>query len=181
MLNWKPESPDMYADVQSIYHYEHDNLKKSPEERLRKLWRCSRESSRTLVQWDDTANAGFTTGKPWFYANENYKQINVAQQEKDPDSILNFYRKAIALRKSLPVVRHGNYTEHFRSSRKQYVYTREMPGEKLLVICSFSEQAQPLKIPAGFDVGAAKQILGNYPAAAGELRPYEVRVYHIKG
>ena len=181
MVNWKPEDPEMYEDVQTRYNYAHSALKKSPEERLKRLWRSSRDSSRTLVQWDDTENAGFTTGKPWFYANENYRQINVAAQEKDPDSILNFYRKAIALRKSLPVVRHGNYTEHFHSSKTQYVYTREMPGEKLLVICSFSEQPQPLKIPAGFDIAAAKLILGNYSGAANELRPYETRVYHIKG
>ena len=181
MMNWRPESPDMYVDVQSIYHYEHDALKKTPEQRLKRLWRCSRESSRTLVQWDATENAGFTTGKPWFHVNENYKQINVAAQEKDPDSLLNFYRKAIALRKSLPVVRDGNYTEHFASSRTQYVYSREMPGEKLLVCCSFSENAQPLKVPAGFDIAKAELILGNYTAPGAELRPYEVRVYHWKG
>ena len=60
------------------------------------------------------SNAGFiTSDTPWFYVNKNYKEINVAQQENDPDSILHFYRKAIHLRKELPVVRHGQYREHF--------------------------------------------------------------------
>ncbi|MBQ3242792.1 MAG: alpha-glucosidase, partial [Oscillospiraceae bacterium] len=130
MLNWKPADPEMYEDVQTRYNYAHSNLKKSPEERLRKMWRSSRDSARTPVQWDGSENAGFTTGTPWFYVNENYPQINVAQQEEDPDSILQFYRKAIALRKSLSVVRDGVYKEHFPLSRKLYVYSRVMKGQK---------------------------------------------------
>ena len=118
MTNWRPSDPDVYEDVQTRYTYAHSNLKKSPQVRLEKLWRSSRDSARTPVQWDDSENAGFTTGKPWFYVNENYKEINVAAQEKDENSLLNYYRKAIALRKSLPVVRHGKYIEHFHLSSK---------------------------------------------------------------
>ncbi len=180
MLNWQPESPDMYEDVQTIYKYEHSALKKSPEERLKRLWRSSRDSARTLVQWDDGKNAGFSDAEPWFYANPNYKKINVAAQEKDPDSILNFYRKAIALRKSLPVVRHGEYKEHFPRDARQYVYSREMPGEKLLVICSFSDRNEKLKVPAGFDLASAELVLANYADAPDQLRPYEARVYRWK-
>ncbi len=178
MLNWQPEDPEMYEDVQTRYNYAHSNLKKSPEERLRKMWRSSRDSARTPVQWDATENAGFTTGKPWFYVNPNYTRINVAAQENDPDSLLNFYRKAIRLRKSLPVVRHGTYREYFPLSGKQYVFSREMPGEKLLVICSFADHPTAMKIPAGFDLSTAKLVLGNYDNAASTLQPYECRVYH---
>ena len=103
MLNWRPNDPDMYEDVQTRYNYTHSNLKAPPEKRLKKLWRSSRDSARTPVQWDCSPNAGFTTGEPWFYVNQNYPQINVAQQEEDPDSVLNFYRKAITLRKKLPL------------------------------------------------------------------------------
>ena len=181
MMNWKPADPDMYEDVQTRYNYEHSALKKTPEQRLRRLWRSSRDSARTLMQWDDSPNAGFTGAKPWFYVNPNYTEINAAAQENDPDSILNFYRKAIRLRKSLPVVRDGSYTEHFRSSRTHYVYSREMPGEKLLVICSFSDQDTALPVPPGFDLKSAALILTNYAAPSGTLRPYETRVYHWKG
>jgi len=181
MLNWKPEDPEMYEDVQTRYNYAHSNLKKSPEERLKRLWRSSRDSARTLMQWDDTENAGFTGGKPWFYANPNYTEINVAQQEADPDSILNFYRKAIALRKQLPVVRHGEYVEHFAGSSTQYVYSRELADEKLLVICSFCDNDTPLQLPKGFDIAKAELLLGNYPDAPDKIRPYECRVYHLKG
>ena len=177
MLNWKPADPEMYEDVQTRYNYAHSNLKKSPEERLRKMWRSSRDSARTPVQWDGSENAGFTTGTPWFYVNENYPQINVAQQEEDPDSILQFYRKAIALRKSLSVVRDGVYKEHFPLSRKLYVYSRVMKGQKLLVICSFSDRAEKMKVPAGFDLAKAKLILQNVDNTSSTLLPYESRVY----
>ncbi len=178
MLNWKPENADMYEDVQTRYTYAHSNLKKPEQVRLEKMWRSSRDSARTPVQWDASENAGFTTGKPWFYVNENYRQINAAQQEEDPDSILHFYRKAVKLRKSLPAVRHGLYKEYFRGSSKQYVYSRRCPGQKILVLCSFAGEDTKLRIPRGFDLEKGKLILQNYwDAPEDVLRPYECRVY----
>ena len=178
MVNWEPESADMYEDVQTRYQYEHSALNKTPEQRLKRMWRSSRDSARTPVQWDDSENAGFTTGKPWFYVNQNYKEINVAQQEQDPDSILNFYKKAIALRKSLKVVRHGNYRELYRYSSKLYVYAREMEGEKILVVCSFSDKPHIFPAPTGFDFDKAELILNNYNDVDHHLlKPYESRVY----
>ena len=177
MLNWRPEDPEMYEDVQTRYTYAHSNLKKSPEVRLQKMWRSSRDSARTPVQWDSSENAGFTTGKPWFYVNQNYKEINAADQEKDPDSLLNFYRKAIALRKSLPVVKNGTYKDHFFMSGKRYVYSRSDGKQKLLVMCSFSKKDIPVKVPAGFDLSKAKLVLQSYPEVTDKLQPYEARVY----
>ena len=178
MLNWRPESPEMYEDVQTVYNYNHSNLNKSPEERLKKLWRSSRDSARTPVQWSAEENAGFTTGTPWLPVNENYKEINVEREEKDPDSLLNFYRKAISLRKSLSVVRHGEYKEHFRRSKKLYVYTRETESQKLLVICSFTEKPTKVKIPRGYNIEKGELILANYKERDEKiLKPYETRVY----
>lgn len=120
----------------------------------------------------DGENAGFTTAeKPWFSINENYKTVNAAQQEQDPDSILHFYRKAIALRKSLPVVRHGVYREHFPLSGTLYCYSRETDTQKLLVLCSFSKKPQPLRFPRGFDRGTAKLVLQNYTALQARHPP----------
>ena len=177
MLNWRPNDPDMYEDVQTRYTYEHSNLKASPEKRLKKLWRSSRDSARTPVQWDSSPNAGFTTGNPWFYVNENYPQINVAQQEEDPDSVLNFYRKAIALRKELSCVKNGNYTEYNKLSSSLYTYSREDETQKILVVCSYTEKEVAFKAPKGFDVGSAQLILQNYPTTGDTMKPYEVRVY----
>ena len=97
MSNWYPSDPAMYEDVQTRWQYENVATKRSPEKRLQRLWHGSRDSARTPVQWDDSENAGFTSGTPWFYVNENYREVNVAAQEKDEDSVLNFYRRAIAL------------------------------------------------------------------------------------
>ena len=178
MLNWRPEDPDMYEDVQTRYNYAHTNLNKSPEERLRKMWISSRDSARTPVQWTDGENAGFTTGKPWFYVNENYRDINMAQQENDPDSILNFYRRATKLRKELMVVRHGDYREYYPLSSKIYCYSRSMERQKLLVVCSYTEKKVTFCEPKGFDLTIAKLVLQNYPDGAGNiLEPFECRVY----
>ncbi len=180
MLNWQPESPDMYRDVQTIYTYNHSHLNESKEKRLKRLWRSSRDNARTPVQWSADENAGFTTGTPWIAVNENYREINAAAQEADENSVLNFYRKAIALRKALPVVKNGVYKEHFCLSGKQYVYTRENGGEKLLVICSFCEKQTNLRIPRGFDLQKAELVLQNYNEIGEKLQPYECRVYYIK-
>ena len=178
MTNWRPESPDMYEDVQTRYNYAHSNLKKSPEQRLQAMWRASRDSARTLMQWDSSENAGFTTGKPWFYVNENYRQINVAAQEADPNSVLNFYRKAIHLRKSLSCVRHGEYREHFPHSGKVYMYSMTGETEKILVVCSFAGKQLRYRAPKGFDLNSGELVLGNYiQPIKNTLHPYECKVY----
>lgn len=177
MTNWRPDDPALYEDVQTRWQYEHVALKKTPEERLKRLWRSSRDSARTPMQWSDAEHAGFSTAEPWFSVNPNYREINVARQEKDPDSLLNFYRRAIELRKSLPVVRHGSYKELLHRSKRLYAYERESKGTRLLVICSFSEQ--PMKLPKRLHPGKASLILCNYTAKpdTDTLRPYEARVY----
>ena len=178
MTNWYPESPLMYEDVQTRWQYNNVGTNRSDEKRLQTLWNGSRDSARTPVQWSSEENAGFTTGKPWFYVNENYKEINVADQENDPDSVLNFYRKAIKLRKTLSAVRYGKYEEHFKNSSKLYTYTREDKKQKLLVVCSFTDKETVMKVPGNFDISKAQCMLCNYnDHSSTTLRPYEVRVY----
>ena len=178
MLNWKPEDGDMYEDVQSRWKFFNEWQKQPAEKRLKKLWRSSRDSSRTLVQWDDSENAGFTTGKPWFHVNPNYKEINVAAQEADPDSLLNFYRKAIRLRKELSCVRYGKFREYRKLSGKHYIYSMQDDRQKILVVCSFSKKTTSFKAPAGFPLDTAQLVLNNYKnPLEGKLQPYECRVY----
>ena len=177
MLNWRPSDPGQYRDVQTIWNYENTELNKSPEQRLQRLWRSSRDNARTPVQWSGESNAGFTTGQPWISVNPNYTWLNAAQQEADPDSILHFYKKAIALRKSLPVVRHGIYKEHFHNDKDLYVYSMEGAAQRLLVVCSFADRPMATKIPKGFDLCKAKLILCNYEKPDTLLMPYECRVY----
>ena len=182
MTNWYPENPEMYEDVQTLWQYRNRALKKSPHKRLERLWFASRDSARTPVQWTGGKNAGFSDAKPWFYVNPNYKEVNAEKQENDPDSLLNFYRRAVALRKELRAVREGVYREHDRASRSRYVYSMECAGEKVLVACSFSKEEQPFRAPKGFDLSRAKLALASLAdAPADRLRPYECRVYVWKG
>ena len=178
MTNWRPEDPEMYEDVQTRYNYAHSNLNKTPEQRLQAMWRSSRDSARTPVQWDDSENAGFTTGTPWFYVNQNYREINVAKQERDPHSVLNFYRKAVKLRKHLSCVRHGEYKEYYHNSDKFYMYSMTGKKQKILVICSFHDRDVRYQIPKGFDMTGAQLILCNYSdPKTNTLHPYECKVY----
>ena len=178
MTNWKPDSIDEYRDVQTIWNYHHSALNKTEEERLQRLWRSSRDNARTPVQWSSEENGGFTTGKPWMSVNPNYTRINVAQQEKDPDSILNFYRQAIRLRKQLSCVRWGDYREYKKHSRKVYMYSRQDPRQKLLVVCSFSKKPVRFSPPRDFYIPGARLAMCNYNSISpNTLQPYECRVY----
>ena len=177
MTNWYPEDPSMYEDVQTRWQYNNVATKKSPEKRLQRLWHGSRDSSRTPVQWDNTKHAGFSEHEPWFYVNENYKEINVKDQEEDKDSVLNFYRKAIKLRKELSSVRDGNYIEYNKCSSKVYTYSREDSKQKILVVCSYYDKATKFNIPKGFDLKTGKLVLSNYENSSLVLKPYETRVY----
>ena len=178
MTNWKPTSIDEYRDVQTIWNYHHSALDKTEEERLQRLWRSSRDNARTPVQWSNEENAGFTTGTPWMSVNPNYPQINVEQQETDPDSVLNFYRQAIRLRKQLSCVRWGNYKEYKKNSKKIYMYSRQDPRQKILVVCSFWNKPVPFKAPVDFYIPGARLALCNYNTITPDtLQPYECRVY----
>ena len=179
MSNWYPSDPSMYEDVQTRWQYENVATRKSPQKRLERLWNGSRDSARTPVQWDNSENAGFSEATPWFYVNENYKDVNVKKQEEDSSSVLNFYRKAIKLRKELSAVKNGNYKEYNKLSSKVYIYSREDKSQKILVVCSFSEKETKFKAPKDFDLTKAELILNNYDNNSMILKPYETRVYLI--
>lgn len=159
----------------------------SPEKAMELVNRAARDHARTPVQWSGEPYAGFSTAEPWFAVNLNYPAINVEGQERDEGSVLAFYRKAIALRRALPVVRDGSYREFKRISKEIYVYAREMEGSRLLVICSFVGHDVLMKPMVGYAPEGATLELCNYDAAPGTrpdgffvLRPYECRVYRYE-
>lgn len=147
---------------------------------------ASRDNARTPVQWTAGKNAGFTTAdKPWFAINPNYTEINVEAAEKDPDSILNYYRKLLKFRKENEIVIYGQYKEHYHERKDLFVYSRHYKDQRMLVVCSFSDKDMIFKAPDGFDITDAEIALCNYPAPKNYgngciLKPYEARVYMLK-
>jgi alpha-glucosidase len=108
----------------------------------------SRDPSRTPMQWDQTENAGFTTGKPWLRMDKVYSRENVAAEMKDPDSILNLYQRIIALRQSEPALKTGSY-KHIAVTRQAVAYVRESNGDKFLIVLNLTHKTcrVPLKEP----------------------------------
>ena len=186
MKNMKFQSIKECNDIEAINAYKEYTAdgRISPEDMIRYINLKGRDNARTPMQWNDTENAGFTTGTPWFTVNPNYKQINVAEQEKDPDSILNFYRKLIRMRKEYPIIVYGSYKLLYPDHKTAFVYERILGNEKLLVACNFSEDDLQLKAPDEFAENRAELLIGNYPETEISdqllLRPYEAKVYLIK-
>jgi alpha-glucosidase len=135
----------------------------------------SRDNARTPMHWSSSAQAGFTTGKPWLKVNPNFLTVNVEAQRKDPQSIFHFYRELIALRKSDPTWVYGSFELVEPEHEKIFAYTRTLNQEQRLVVANVSPNPSSFPIPPG-----AELLLGNYESTAPEFRPFESRVYRCK-
>ena len=183
MMNIRLTSIDQYVDVSSKTNYNTYHLKESVEKRLQRIHVSSRDSSRTPMQWDDSPHAGFSAVEPWFFVNSNYKKVNVAAEEKDDDSILNFYRRCIALRKSSETLIYGKYNEFFPKHKELYIYERVLEKERYLIVCSFSRLPHRMRIPDPYKGSTGELVLCNYsdePLKDNWLKPYEARVYKYR-
>ena len=141
MTNTVFHSVDDFRDLESINAY-HELTEKgviSAEELFPKICHMSRDNARTPMQWDDSENAGFTTGTPWIAVNPNYTEINAKEQIEREDSVFNYYKKLIALRKKYEIIVYGDYKLLFPEDEELFVYERSLEGKKLLVVCNFSE------------------------------------------
>ena len=144
--------------------------------------KMSRDNARTPMQWDSSPNAGFTTGTPWLKVNDNYPEINVAAQENDPDSVLNYYRRLTALRKS-PEYRqlftYGKFRPAFEKSHRILAYYREKDNQRVLVAANFGRETQHLHFPGT----VKKTLLANsgreITGSAMTLAPSEVVVLEL--
>ena len=111
--------------------------------------RMSRDNARTPVQWNGQANAGFTTGTPWLKVNPNYTAINVESQEQDPDSVLNYYRRLVATRKSAEykeVFTYGKFVPAYTDTETVMAYYREDEQKRVLVAANFGAETVTLKL-----------------------------------
>ena len=144
----------------------------------------SRENGRTPMQWDTTANAGFTTGTPWKKINPNYKEINVAAQEKDPNSVLSHFKELTRLRKSNEVLVYGKYHLLQPEHEKVYAYTRELDGKKVLVLLNFSTEESVFKLKELEGLTDEHVLINNYDTAEIEgssimLKPYQAVLFSL--
>lgn len=176
-----------YRDI-SVYNKHTDLVKSgivSEENYLKGLHYMSRDNSRTPMQWDDSCNSGFTEGEPWIKVNSNYKFINVKNEQADHDSILNYYRNIISLRKNNEVLIYGGFEELNRQNKEIYSYIRMLNHEKMLIIVNFFGGEPVFNLPEHVQAENPQLLLSNYQVENKEevktikLRPYEARIYKL--
>jgi oligo-1,6-glucosidase len=176
------ESIDDYNDI-AMKNKFHEMVEggQTPEEALTLLQPLSRDNSRTPIQWNDSGNAGFTSGQPWINVNPNYKDINVETALIDENSIYYFYQTLIALRKEHPVFIYGDYVPLLEEREHIYAYLRKYENETLLFIGNFSEATETVEIPTEINLTKAKLIISNGKDKEHSnkimLNAYEVNVY----
>ena len=165
-----------YRDIESInaFHQYVDNGLVKAEDMMRYLKEISRDNARTPMQWDDSRNAGFTTGTPWINVNPNYPKINAQAAVADPDSVFHYYQELIRLRHTLPVIVYGKFEGLLEDSETIYAYRRLLDGQVLTVACNFTDQEQACDL---CEDPAARELISNYKThKTGTLQPYEARV-----
>jgi oligo-1,6-glucosidase len=176
MTNIRFESIEEYHDIETLHMYK--KIKDSggdAEGFLKDQQMTGRDNSRTPFQWDAAFNAGFTKGRPWIKVNENHTRINVAAEEADPHSILQYVRKAIRLRKEQRTLIYGKYELLDPDNPHVYAYTRTLDAEQILVLLNFSKQEQPFPVRVeGYAV-----LLNNYPDGTTVLHPYQALVISV--
>ncbi|MES2240365.1 MAG: alpha-glucosidase [Bacteroidota bacterium] len=182
MVNAKFDKIEDYRDIETIAEYEKvkiagGDLKQFIEDQKTG---GARDNGRTPFQWNNSKNAGFSTVEPWLKVNDNYPSLNAQAQEKDSNSVLNYFKKMVQLRKSNPTLIYGKYTLLDKDNPNVYTYLREMDGNKLLIMLNFSNKT--VNIDTIFNTAGAKVLIDNYSSTSldNTLKPYEAVVLELK-
>ena len=172
MTNYPFEKLEDYKDVESINYYK-DEINKGVDETtaLKELLYGSRDHARTPMQWNEEEYAGFSKHEPWLTINPNYKTINVEQEKKDEDSILNFYRRLIRLRKDNKSLIYGSFKQ-IHTNKNYFCYERELDGDKYLIILNLTNKVLHYPISVNHQL-----ISSNYNKFSNKLRPYEANIF----
>jgi alpha-glucosidase len=186
MTNVQFDSIDDYKDVavKNLYNEERKQGK-SHNEVMKVIWKTGRDNSRTPMQWDGSRYAGFTTCEPWLKVNPNYPFINVEQQQKDPSSIYQFYKKLIKLRKRFPTLIYGSYDLILKDHPSIYAYTRKFGSEVMMIVSNLFSEPTTFTLPINVKDKSLELLLCNYDhvhQVEGEMlsmKPYEARLYSI--
>ena len=182
MTNCPFNTLENFRDLESInaFHELTEQGKMTEEEMMAAIGYKGRDNARTPMQWDDSANAGFSgaDATPWIMVNPNYTKINAKDQVSREDSVFKYYQKLIKLRHESDLIVYGTYDLILDDDKDIYAYIRTLGDEKLIVYCNFSENTREVELPEEFTDG--KILISNYnDAKVSEkitLRPYEAIV-----
>ena len=180
MTNARFDKIEDYRDMPTLNEYQHQkNIGGNLQKFMEKIKFGCRDNGRTPFQWNSNTNAGFTTGTPWIKVNKNYTKINEAAENKDPNSVLNYFRKIVNLRKENMILVYGKYTLLDKDNPDVYAYTRELNGRKWLILLNFKSKASTFN--TNIDLKKEKLLLDNYstPSLSKTLQPYEAAIYDI--
>lgn len=184
MTNVRFEDINEYNDIETLNMYK-DRISKgySHDEIMTSIYAKGRDNARTPMQWDSTENAGFTTGKPWLAVNRNYKFINAEDCLQDKDSIFYHYKKLINIRKHNDTIIYGDYKLLLPEDKNIFAYSRELNGDKIVVVCNFYDKEVNLNFKEDFN--NVEILLSNYKDSSIfmkdlKLRPYEAIMYRVK-
>lgn len=181
MTNVKFKDISEYRDVETLNLYK-ERLAKgyTKEEVFQSIYAKGRDNARTPMQWSGQKNAGFTEGTPWIAVNPNYKEINAEEQIGQADSIYEFYRKLIRLRKEYPVFVDGEFSLLLKEDEQVFAYTREDAAFRMLVCANFSDRT--VNCPLVNEWTDSRILIHNYEGEPKEkLRPYEAVIYIKRG
>lgn len=187
MTNVRFDTIDDYRDIETLNMYQEFIEKGKPvEDIMQSIYIKSRDNARTPMQWDDSENAGFTSGTPWIKVNPNYKNINVNQALNDKNSIFYHYKKLIQLRKEHDIIVNGKYEVIDIDNEDVFAYSRSLNNEQLLIISNFRNKDVNFDLPDHFHNKSIKVLISNTEKEIThikeniKLEPYDSFVFVIK-
>jgi len=185
MTNAKFDKIEDYRDIETLAEYEKvkiagGDLKQFIEDQKTG---GARDNGRTPFQWDDSKNGGFSIGEPWLKVNDNHVLLNAEAQENDPNSVLNYFREMVKLRKDNAVLVYGKFDLIDRENEHIFAYTRILEDQKMLVALNFSDEAVDFELPDAFEI--KEMVINNYPSIKAKgriisLNPYQAVIYSLK-
>ena len=181
MVNTNHTNIEAYQDLFTINYYNQLKNEGGDAGAFLQSHACiSRDNGRTPMQWNDEPQAGFTTGTPWLAIHNNYTKLNVAHQENNPDSVLNYFRRMVQLRKENLTLVYGSFTLIDETNQQLFAYTRALDQRQLLVVLNFSDKDAILN--STIDLTNCKVCISNYqePSKNNLFKAYEAVIYQLK-
>ena len=183
MVNYPFKSIDECEDIQTVNNYK--ERVKTGSANLENFLEFTRDHARTPVQWDNSANAGFSEATPWLVVNPNYPEVNVTNELKDSGSVFRYYQKMVSIRKKSEVLCYGDFRMLDYPNQSIFAYTRQLNNEGYLTILNFDDKIISFKLPEDINVDGISWVIGNYDEQPlisdrmASLKPFEAVLYKI--